>query len=382
AIENARLFEANAGRERRLTAARQISMASLENRDTAVVLGMVAARAREFTGSDLAVVATVVEGGTALVVGVAHGAGGESLEGTKLPMEGSLAGSVATSARSLVVDDLGADDGAFRSAIAGALPTPGPAAFVPMAAGGRVFGTLIAIRHAPARRYSAQDAAAVESLAAQAAVALEYGRSQDQLRRLAVLEDRERIARDLHDGAIQSLFAVGMNLQATAMRAEGREVASRIGMAVSELDRVILELRNYIFGLRAELSGEQLEEALRGLAADFQERSGVLTVVTIDREVAMRLQRKAGDLVQLTREALSNVSRHARATTCRVSLVRLDGGEALLEIDDDGQGFDPSQPVGGMGLRHVRERVEKLGWGVELKSEPDSGTCVRVNVPL
>ncbi|MPY86064.1 MAG: GAF domain-containing protein, partial [Actinophytocola sp.] len=88
AIENARLFEANAGRERRLTAGRQISMAILENRDTAMVLGMVASRAREFTGSDLAMVATVVEGGEALVVRVAHGAGADALEGTKLPMEG------------------------------------------------------------------------------------------------------------------------------------------------------------------------------------------------------------------------------------------------------------------------------------------------------
>jgi signal transduction histidine kinase len=301
--------------------------------------------------------------------------------GTKLPMDGSMSGTVTKSGNALVVEALESDGRVFRASGSGTLPPLGPAVLVPMAAGGRVFGTLLVARHTPSLPYSGDDLAVVESLAAQAAVALEYGRSQDQLRRLAVLEDRERIAKDLHDGAIQSLFAVGMNLQATAMRLEGREESARIDSAVTELDRVILELRKYIFGLRTELSGEQLEEALRRLAADFQERSGVLTVVTVDRDVAAKLQRSASDLIQLTRETLSNVSRHANARTCRVSLVRLDE-DGVLEIDDDGQGFDPSAPVTGMGLRHVRERVESLGGGVELRSEPASGTCVRVRLPL
>jgi signal transduction histidine kinase len=376
AIENARLFEANEQHQRRLEVSRQISSAIIESIDANEVLRLVAAHAREFAAADMGTIATFAADGESLVIVAVDGEGSGSLLGSTLPISGSLAGEVAQSGKPLIVDDAEPDERFHRSTLSD-LKSIGPAMLVPMAAGGRVFGALAVARYTGARQFVQEDLGPVENLAAQAAVALEYGRTLEQLRRLAVLEDRERIARDLHDGAIQSLFAVGMSLQATAALTEAGEVAGRIGAAVGELDRVILELRNYIFGLRSQLSARQLEDTLHRLATDFQERTGVLTIVEIDGDIAAGLQGKSGEILQLTREALANVARHAQATTCRVSLVRQEGS-TLLEVDDDGVGFDASAPSNGMGLLNFRERAALLGGDVELRSAPESGTCVRV----
>ena len=112
------------------------------------------------------------------------------------------------------------------------------------------------------------------------------------------------------------------------------------------MDRVIRDLRNYIFGLRPGiLADRQLDQALQRLCEEFQERTGVVAVAEVDLQVAAELASQAGDVVQLAREALSNVSRHAGAATCRVSLYRAEAG-LVLEVDDDGQGFDPAAATG------------------------------------
>jgi signal transduction histidine kinase len=381
AIENARLFEANRKRERRLEAIREISTAILEDGDTGRVLSLVTHEARELTDADLAIITVPAGDGESLAVATAEGRGSGSLVGTRFPLAGSLSGEVTQSGKPLLLTGKEMAERDFRAARLIFPDRHGPGMFVPLAAGGRVFGTLVVVRWDPAPPFSEGDLRPVESLAAQAALALEYGRTQDQLRRLAVLDDRERIARDLHDGAIQSLFAVGMSLQATAAMVEAREVGGRIGDAVAELDSVILELRSYIFGLRTDLAGRHLDDTLRELASEFQERSGVVTVVDIDRDIAGKLQPRAGDMVQLAREALSNVGRHAEATTCRLSLLA-EREWAMLEVDDDGRGFDPAAKTSGMGLRHLRERVARLGGEIEVRAGLDSGTCVRVLVPL
>lgn len=196
------------------------------------------------------------------------------------------------------------------------------------------------------------------------------------------MEDRERIAKELHDGAIQALFAVGMGLQGTAMLARDAELAGRISGAVDELDRVIRDLRNYVFGLRPGiLADRQLDQALRRLAEEFTQRTGVLAVAEIDPAAAAELSGSAGDVIQLAREALSNVSRHAAATTCRVSLRREQAG-VVLEVDDDGRGFDPERVAGtGHGLGNLRERAAALGGRAEISSVPGQGTTVRATIP-
>ena len=213
-------------------------------------------------------------------------------------------------------------------------------------------------------------------------MAVEYGRLQGELQRLALLEDRERIAKELHDGAIQALFAVGMGLQGSAALAASEELRGRLQDAVEEVDRVIRDLRNYIFGLRPGiLADRQLDQALHRLVEEFGQRTGVVAIAEVDPQVAAELASQAGDVVQLAREALSNVSRHAEAATCRVSLYRAEAG-GVLEVDDDGRGFDPGAATGaGQGLRNLRERAERLGGQAKIHSIPGEGTRVRITIP-
>ena len=148
------------------------------------------------------------------------------------------------------------------------------------------------------------------------------------------------------------------------------------------MDRVIRDLRNYIFGLRPGiLADRQLDQALQRLCEEFGQRTGVVAIAEIDPQVAAELASQAGDVVQLAREALSNVSRHADAATCRVSLYRAEAGR-VLKVDDDGQGFDPARTTGtGQGLRNLRGRAERLGGQAEIHSIPGEGTRVRVTIP-
>jgi two-component system sensor histidine kinase UhpB len=173
-----------------------------------------------------------------------------------------------------------------------------------------------------------------------------------------------------------------MGLQGSALLAGNDDLRARIQYAVEELDRVIRDLRNYIFGLRPGiLADRQLDQALQGLVEEFGQRTGVVAVAEIDPGVAAELSGKAGDVVQLAREALSNVSRHAQAATCRVSLYR-DQDATVLEIDDDGRGFDPAAATGtGQGLRNLQERATALGGHTEIDSTPGEGTRVRVTIP-
>jgi signal transduction histidine kinase len=260
---------------------------------------------------------------------------------------------------------------------------------VPVRARGHVFGNIYLTEKQGAPEFDEDDESALIVLAAQAGVAIENARlyeemqhAQQELRRLEVLEDRERIAKELHDGGLQSLFAVGMGLQGAAAMASDRELARRIENAVEDIDRSIRDLRNYIFGLRPGiLADRQLDQAIRELGSEFESRSGVVTVVQIDEEVASELSSRASDLVQMTREALSNVGRHAQARTCRVVL-RRDDGAAVLEVDDDGVGFDTETASEGLGLDNLRRRIEQLGGSLDLTSVRGEGTTVTARLPL
>ena len=257
-----------------------------------------------------------------------------------------------------------------------------------MRAKGTIFGNIYLTEKQGAAEFSEDDEAALVVLATQAGVAIENARlyaetqrAQRELARLDLLEERERIAKELHDGVIQSLFAVGMGLQGTAAMTPDEEIGRRLEGAVEEIDRAIRDLRNYIFGLRPGiLADRQLGQALEELGREFADRSGVLTVVDVDGTVAAELAGLAGDLIQVTREALSNVGRHADATSVRVTLRRIDTG-AELEIDDDGVGFDVDGPA-GMGLANLRDRVDAIGGELALESIPGEGTTVRARLSL
>jgi signal transduction histidine kinase len=252
----------------------------------------------------------------------------------------------------------------------------------PVMSHGNVFGNIYLTDKRDATDFGVDDEEALVVLAVQAGTAIENVSLHRANERLALLEDRERIAKELHDGVIQALFAVGMGLEGTSMVATDPQVSERINLAVEELDHVIRDLRNYIFGLRPGiLADRELDTALRALAEEFQAKTSVVTIVEIDPEIAAQLASVASDVVQLTREALSNVGRHARATTCRVS-VRHEAGAALLEIDDDGSGFEPSTIRRGQGLANLEARATDMGGKASVTSDPGRGTTVRVELPL
>jgi signal transduction histidine kinase len=257
-------------------------------------------------------------------------------------------------------------------------PAMGPFLGMPVKARGQVFGNIYLTRVPGADDFAPQDEQALAVLASQAGVAIENARLHEELQRMVLSEDRERIAKDLHDGVIQSLFAVGMGLQATAALSGAPEVERRIESAVEELDRAIRDLRNYIFGLRPGiLADRQLDQALRGLVDDFEEKTGVLTVVEIDANAAAELSSNAGEIVQIVREALSNAGRHAKAATCRITLRPVEGG-AVVEVDDDGVGFDATTESPGLGLRNLRDRAAAMGGELSITSVPGEGTSVRL----
>jgi signal transduction histidine kinase len=252
----------------------------------------------------------------------------------------------------------------------------------PIVVRGEVFGDIYLTEKRGAQEFEERDEQDVLVLAAQAGVAIENARLYQGVHRLAVLEDRERIAKELHDGVIQALFAVGMGLQGTALMSSDQELAQRLEGAVAEIDRVIRDIRNYIFGLRPGiLADRQLDEALRHLGEEFQQKTEVITVVDVDPTVASELTSAAADILQLTREALSNVGRHAQAATCRVSLYRSDD-RLMLEVDDDGQGFDPETSRRGDGLTNLDARVRALGGTFSIESAPGKGTTIKVALSL
>jgi signal transduction histidine kinase len=253
---------------------------------------------------------------------------------------------------------------------------------VPIKVRERIYGNLYLTEKRGAAEFTEDDQEAVVTLAAQAGVAIENARLHEDLRRLAVLEDRERIAQELHDGAIQSLFAVGMGLQATSATADDPEtVRDRLNTAVNDVDRVIRDLRNYIFGLGSGLADRELSRALHDLAEELRRGSDVAIRVEVSPEPAAALASRAADVVQFTREALSNAVRHSGASTVSVELSR-ENGSSLLQIEDDGNGFDLEAAEGrGSGLSNLRARARALNADLDLKSQPGQGTRVRLRLP-
>src|SRR5437762_9255301 len=302
------------------------------------------------------------------------------MRGQTLPADGSISGAVMQNGQSLSIDDVSADRRAFQPIVR--LGRHGPPVVVPLRVPGGAAGPLMVTKLRGSPRFDDRSVQLVETLADQASVAIEYGRAQTELQRLGLMEERERIAKELHDGIIQSLFAVGMELQGTALMARSPDVTVRIENAVEELDKVIRDLRNYIFGLRPGiLADRQLDQALRVLGEEMQSRSSATVEVDIDAAVAASLSGRSAEIIQLTREALSNVARHAQATRASLRLARR-GSKAVLIFEDNGVGFDTSGDPKGFGISNMRARAAGLGGSLDVRSGTGKGTTLRITFPI
>ncbi|MER5703307.1 GAF domain-containing protein [Micromonospora sp. NPDC002296] len=374
AIENARLYALAHRRERWLAAAAEITSVLLGEVRRTDALTLVARRAREVAEAELAVVLLYDEDAGEFTVEVVDGADERARElvGAVLPAaETAFAGSVTGRGHELV-------ENLAEAAPWPAPVTTGPAVVSPLTAADTLHGVLV-IAYGPDRGGATDDdVALLGSFAGQAALAMERARGQEERELLVVLEDRERIARDLHDVVIQRLFATGLQLQSGAMNTRP-EVAKRINAAVDDLDATIRDIRRTIFELRTPMSAAlrtEIREAVDVAAGSLGFRPTLELTGPIDSAVPEPIR---PDLTAVLREALSNAVRHAEASRVAVA-VAVDGGWVTVTVTDDGRGCDPAAARGG--LVNLRERAERHAGDFEVRPASPSGTELRWSVPL
>jgi signal transduction histidine kinase len=257
---------------------------------------------------------------------------------------------------------------------------------VPIAAKGRSIGRLYLTNKLPHGDFTADDERLVEMFALHAGIAIENARLHEQVQRLAIVEERERIGRDLHDGIIQSIYAVGLSLEDVPdlMTDEPDVARARVERAIDSLDQSIRDIRNFIFGLRPELLEQAgLVGGLAALADEFRVNSMVdIDLETADASATDLPPDLIGQLLSIAREALSNIARHSKATRGSVQ-VETDQYDVKLIITDNGVGFDPARPrgLGHQGLVNMRDRASSVGGRLDVQSGSGSGTRIIVEVP-
>lgn len=255
---------------------------------------------------------------------------------------------------------------------------------VPILVANRVFGNLYLTEKSTAEVFSDVDEELVVGLAAAAGVAIENARLHAKVAELALFEDRERIARDLHDTVIQRLFATGMSLQGTAplVGRDPDKAVSRIENAVDDLDETVKHIRTAIFALESSRSNTTgLRSRILELCREAAGALGFEPQVVFDGAVDTRISDDVAiDLLATLREGLSNVARHARASGVSVA-VDVTGGSAELDIVDDGIGI-PDGADKGHGLPNMAIRAERHHGSLDVRAVPDGGTRLRWTVPL
>ncbi|MFJ6866796.1 GAF domain-containing protein [Streptomyces termitum] len=387
AIDNARLYHDSRRREHRLEALGEITRALLAGTDTDEVLGLIARRAMEVADADLVAVLLPSEPSGDLTVRVAHGDLADRVRGAGLPAGGSLAGLAARTRGPAVTTDVRTDPRA--------LPLPpegpghgahGPVVAVPLPVDDAVCGALRLSRRAGRPGFDPTETELISGFADQAAIALELARRRAQSEELAVLHDRDRIARDLHDLAIQRLFATGMTLQSATRVIERPDAVERVTRAVDDLDATIQIIRSTILQLRTPADDRAGGPALRRrmaetvqLAAQHLGFPPALRIVgPVESSVPDHL---AEHVLAVTAEALSNTARHAGAGRAEVVLTVPDTADRLvLTVTDDGAGLGGAVPTGG--LRNMDARARQCGGTLGLRVPDDGGTRIVWSAPL
>ena len=256
---------------------------------------------------------------------------------------------------------------------------------VPINVHGRSVGNLYLTDKEGAAEFSAADQRIVETFALHAAIAIENARLHEQAERLAIIDERERISTDLHDGIIQSLYAVGLSLEDVPelIHDEPDEVERRVEHAIESLHLAIRDIRNFIFGLRPELlGGTTLIGGLIAIVDEFRHNSMIHVDLHAPDPSVEPDPDSTAHLLGVVNEALSNVARHSGATMAGVTLETFVDGGLLLAIEDNGHGFDATVPglLGHQGMVNMRSRVTTIGATMTLASGP-SGTRVEVRRP-
>ncbi|EGE43271.1 GAF domain-containing sensor histidine kinase [Streptomyces griseus] len=385
AIGNARLYEAARQREHWIDGSVAVTTALLSGGDADEALSVVAEQARRLADSAAGIVLLPAEEGGLEIVAVSSDDPASSL-GVIIPPRSAVVAKLLAG-EAVFIDDSATD----RRMITRLAERFGPSMMLPLHSGGRVLGALATPRARGARPFTETERTLATQFASQAALALMMAEAQRDRERLAVYEDRDRIARDLHDLVIQRLFATGMMLESAQRRSVVPEVRTGVGRAVDELDVTIQEIRTAIFALQQEPA-----EAPSGLRTRVL-REINMAAVPLGFKPSHRFlgpvdslvgELTGKNLVAALREALSNAFRHAGASLIDVvvdaTVTLPDGrGAVRLSVADDGVGI----PEGGRrsGLRNLARRAESLGGASRIEpgiGEDGDGTTVVWEAPL
>ena len=375
AVDNARLYEQSRERLAWIEATRDIATELLGGDEPARVFQLIADSALRLTQADAVLVAvpnnTAVaasEVDEVVVVASAGSAGtGEDAAPTGLPV--SIFGAVLTDRTPRLLPEL-----------TGVSPIPGagPAMVLPLRTAETVAGVVLLLRRTGEAHFDNNQLDMMAAFTDQATLAWQLASTQQRMRELDVIADRERIARDLHDHVIQRLFAAGLSLQGTIPQAGSPEVQVRLTDIVDELQGVIGEIRTKIFELHSGSSGatrlrQRLDEAIVGFSG-----SGLRITTWFSGPLSVVDATLADHAEAVVREAVSNTIRHAHAASLMIN-VQVDD-DLSVEVIDDGCGMPPD--VTASGLANLRARAEEAGGGLAVSDAPGRGTHLRWSAPL
>jgi signal transduction histidine kinase len=379
AIGNARLYEEARRQQRWLRASAEVTQQLLSEADTDSVLALVTEQALEISGADLVVLALPADNVAQMVIEHAAGEGSQDATGMVLPTASSVSGLVLRSGKPISLDDFSGDERV--AAVAREHLGLGPAVVVPLGAPGNVRGILTAGRRRGSMPLAAPAVEMLISFAAQAGVGLELARHRLDAQRFAVFEDRERIARDLHDLVIQRLYATGMSLEGVSARLGDSENGHRVSSAVDALDETIKEIRAAIFSLQSRSDPDSA--GLRGRILEVVDEAAMALGFAPELRMSGRLDQdipaEVGEhLLGALREALSNAARHAQASQVDVTIEA--GPELILLVRDNGTGI--KETGRRSGLANMADRAGLLGGTIHLGPADGGGTELVWRVPL
>jgi len=260
---------------------------------------------------------------------------------------------------------------------------------VPIRAGSSTVGNFYLSEKIGATEFSDEDQELVEMFALHAGIAIQNARLHQEVQQLAVIDERMRISRDLHDGIIQGIYAVSLSLEDVLdlVESDPDEVTAVVDRAIDRLHTSIADIRGFIVGLGNGVTfGEGLRGALESMAGDLLNGSDIDVALDLSGAADLdgRIHPEANhELLQIAREAVSNIVRHSHARHAELSL-RVEGDEATLCIEDDGAGFEPDRRRGRghFGLANLRDRAAGIGGSLTIGSEPGRGTRIIVRLPL
>lgn len=243
-----------------------------------------------------------------------------------------------------------------------------------MTGDGRLYGNLYLTDRLDGHSFDEDDESLIAAFGRAAGLLIDQAEMREHLRELTLGEERDRLARDLHDTVVQRLFGLGLSLQTTLSLVSDEKVATRLSEAVDELDLTIREIRTTIFEIDRSTK-DSLVATVRSLCHEVSSRLGLeVRVTTADGLDAKVDPEIATQVVRALREMLSNVVRHARATSVSVS-VSTDEDEVVVDVSDNGVGLSTQTP-GGRGLRNLQDRAHELGGQCQIMTPATGGTAV------